>query len=132
MSILFFLDDERVIEDVSWVKYKEYDSIITFRTSKQLQGHLIRYKKELDWSSIHFSLDHDLQEFYTQEGIIEEYTGYTFAKWLCDYLEETGLSLNCLKTLTVHSKNPIGQENIYSYVKNYLKFKGEEDGNCST
>ena len=128
MNILFFLDDERIIEDVSWLEYPEYDRTVIFRTSKQLQEHLIRYKKELDWDNIHFSLDHDLQEFYSQDGLTEEYTGYTFAKWLCSYLEETGLPLNCLKTLVVHSKNPIGQENIYAYVENYLKYRGEEDG----
>lgn len=111
---IFFLDDERSINDVTWIDYKlDRDYVLEFKTSHRLIGYIKRYGKHFDWENILFSLDHDLQEF---EGD-EEYTGYTFIKWLVDYFIENDLSFDVMN-FVVHSKNPIGKENIEAYVRN--------------
>lgn len=113
MKKIFFLDDERKISDVSWVAYMKYD-VVTFRTTKSLINYIKTYCGNMDWSNVIFSLDHDLQEF-DKDG--NERTGYTFVKWLVDYFIEKGISLDALDVV-VHSKNPIGKENIESYIFN--------------
>lgn len=111
---IFFLDDERSIHDVTWIDYKiDGDYIIEFKTYHRLIGYIHRYGKYFDWENVLFSLDHDLQEF--KHG--EEYTGYTFIKWLVAYFMHNNISFDMLN-FVVHSKNPVGKENIEAYVKN--------------
>lgn len=117
MDVMIFLDDERDLHDVTWVDYRKYWGyyILTFRTTKDaiefIQSH------ELDWHQTVFSLDHDLQEF---DGDTES-TGYTFVKWLVDYLIENEIDLQQLDVIA-HTKNPIGKDNIEKYVKNAKEF----------
>lgn len=111
---IFFLDDERTINDVTWVDYKlNGQYVLNFQTSARLIGYIKRYGKFFEWESILFSLDHDLQEF--EDGV--ESTGYTFTKWLVDYFIDNNISLDNFNYV-VHSQNPIGKENIDCYIRN--------------
>ena len=68
----------------------------------------------------HISFDHDLQDiadFYTHTI---EFTGYDFAKWLCDWMMDNSPDLTDF-TYFVHSANPVGAENIRRYMANFMK-----------
>ncbi len=51
-------------------------------------------------------------------------TGYDLAKWIVEMDMDAVLTLPNEFDFTVHSKNPVGAENIRSYLNNYLVFKG--------
>lgn len=115
MKVCYFLDDERVYNDVTWVSYPDsVEQFKTFRTSSQMIEDIVRYKDVIDFKNTLFSLDHDLQEF-TDNG---ELTGYTFTKWIVDFFIDNNIPSDHLNVV-VHSKNPIGKQNIESYVKNF-------------
>lgn len=53
--------------------------------------------------------DHDLGE---------EKTGYDVAKWLCDYCQ---MNFKPLPKFACHSMNPVGKQNILTYLNNFKK-----------
>lgn len=118
---ILFLDDERHIRDVTWVDYKAWSGayVLTQKSAMRLIGYIKRYGKYFDWGNTLISLDHDLQEFNKKTN--EEVTGYTFAKWIVDYFIDNGIPLQDLN-IVVHSKNPVGAENIQKYIANAKLF----------
>lgn len=123
MKQIIFLDDERIIQDVTWIDYTQWSGayVISQSSASRLISYIKHYGKYFDWENTLFSLDHDLQDFDGEE----ESTGYTFIKWLVDFMVENEISLEYLNVV-VHSQNPIGKENIEKYISNaklhYLKF----------
>ena len=123
MKQIIFLDDERVIQDVTWVDYSQWSGayVISQSSASRLISYIKHYGKYFDWENTLFSLDHDLQDFEGEE----ESTGYTFIKWLVDFMIDNEISLQHLHVV-VHSQNPVGKENIEKYISNaklhYLEF----------
>ena len=123
MKQIIFLDDERVIQDVTWLDYSQWSGayVISQSSASRLISYIKHYGKYFDWENTLFSLYHDLQDFDGEE----ESTGYTFIKWLVDFMVENEISLKFLNVV-VHSQNPIGKENIEKYISNaklhYLEF----------
>lgn len=117
MKQILFLDDERTIYDVTWVDYKAFEGayVINLKSAARMIGYIKRYGKFFDWDNTLLSIDHDLQEF--DDKTQEESTGYTFIKWLIDYFVDNDISLSKLHVV-VHSKNPVGRENIEKYISN--------------
>lgn len=66
------------------------------------------------------SFDHDLADIHYIIGDGEK-TGFTFAKWLCDYIMDNQLDIPADFSYYVHSANPVGAENIRMYMENFLK-----------
>ena len=100
-----FIDDERfpvIIEDWEIV-----------RTSNQAKNLVL--EKGLP---IFISFDHDLGG---------DDTAIKFVVWLADHLLDNQLQLPCDFGFTVHSQNPIGTKNIYSYMYNIIKYIGEHE-----
>lgn len=80
------------------------------------------------------SFDHDLADFHydytpedyenmTEEDMVIKFgsmekTGYECAKWLVDWCLENSLRL---PQFVVHSANPVGKQNIESYLNNAKK-----------
>jgi hypothetical protein len=73
------------------------------------------------------SLDHDLNDAHYSHGLrgdnipydqYAEKTGYDCAKWLVDYCMKKGVKH---PPYVVHSMNPVGKQNIISYVESYNK-----------
>ena len=71
-----------------------------------------------DWNNTYFSFDHDIQDF-NDDG--SENTGYDCLKWLCDYIMDNDISCKNLN-IFVHTKNPVGGNNIRHYHKNFMDF----------
>lgn len=109
-KFLIFLDDERKIEDVTWIKYPEYYAFTIVRDFDSFKESI----KNVNFEHTLFSFDHDIAVF--KDG--NEITGYDCVKWLCDYMIDNDINPNTLNYM-VHSKNPIGKENIETYIENF-------------
>ena len=118
MKTLIFLDDERHFQDVSWLDYQqEFAMVLIYRTAQSFIEAISGLEKIDDFV---FSFDHDLQSF-DQYG--QEQTGYDCVKALCDQVLQQEWDPKLLQVF-VHSKNPVGRENIEQYVKNFIRHCG--------
>lgn len=101
MSYNLFLDDERNVEDVTWIKLlpEPYKIVRTYDD----------FVKCIEQNGLpkNISFDHDLGT---------DKTGYDCAKWLVSYCMFNQLDV---PNYTIHSKNPIGADNIKGYIENY-------------
>ena len=112
MSYYLFLDDIRQISDVrkycvlpnindeEWIiarNYKEFVDLITLRGLPKFVCY-----------------DHDLADCVN----IIEMTGFDCAKWLVAYCSDRNIKH---PPYVVHSMNPIGKQNIESYIESYNK-----------
>lgn len=117
MTYNLFLDDERMPSDVTWcaiglgpwVIVRSYEE---FRTYIKKNGVPNRV-----------SFDHDLADAHYQAMVTgsndygPEKTGYDAAKWLVFHVG----ARYPFPEYTVHSMNPIGRENIISFIENARK-----------
>ena len=104
MSYILYLDDVRTPKSKDWVIVRSYNEAVDYVTKHGLPFAV--------------SFDHDLAD----DPLIYEdaKTGYDFAKWLCNYIEENNLSIDDFY-FEVHSMNPVGAENIRQYMGNYMR-----------
>lgn len=115
-----FIDDERGLEDVKWApcdireKYYNEEWVIA-RTHNEV----INSIEKMGCMPSFVSFDHDLGDF-------ENGDGYKIAKYLVD-LDMYTDNYNFPNDFCyfVHSKNPIGKENIESYLGNYLRIRNQ-------
>lgn len=119
MKTLIFLDDERNFEDVTWIKYPEYNVKIV-RNMKEFINEVLLNSDNM--CNTDYSFDHDIMDFVDDK----ENTGYTCVQWLCDYIidnyiDNIDMIMNSI-TIYVHSKNPIGKMNIETYYENFKIF----------
>jgi hypothetical protein len=116
MTYNLFIDDERVPMDVKWgtpgeqYMYLTYEWVIARNWVEVLELVVTFGFPQM------ISFDHDLGE--------NEKTGYEIARKLCDMIMD-GLQLPDDFEFKVHSKNPVGAENIRVYMNNFLKHYGE-------
>lgn len=66
----------------------------------------------------HISFDHDLADQHYGGNFNDERTGFDCAKYLVEWCMDNDKDL---PEWTVHSMNPIGAENINSYLNNYKR-----------
>ncbi len=98
-----YLDDERTPKtNRDWVIVRSYGEAVEYVKKNGIPNYI--------------SFDHDLGEINT---VGTDFNGYTFAKWICDYIVETD---GTMFDWNVHSANPIGAENINTYLNNFTKF----------
>lgn len=101
-----------------WQVVRNYDQFVNHITFHGLENYEA------------ISLDHDLGEDEAREKVAngiskrkarseKKYTksGYDCAKWLVEHSMNTKLYL---PQIYVHSANPVGADNICSYINNYL------------
>lgn len=109
-----FLDDERNVSDVTWVKYPEGLDWCVVRTMRDFMFVITQAPFE-DISVISF--DHDIAD-YNADGC--EVTGYDCLKWLVEYCLENDEDLpDCI----FHTQNIIGKLNMESYYANTLAYQ---------
>ena len=116
-----FLDDIRFPADVKY-DLGPYRNLIICRTMDDAVWCVEQYGLP-----IFISFDHDLADVHYIIGDGEK-TGYTFAKWFCDYVMDNDLELHEDFGFFVHSMNPVGAENIRRYMENFLKQWNEAKG----
>lgn len=123
MSYRLFLDDERLPKNVTWIELplgpwfvvRNYNDFVNIIKEKGLPEFV--------------SFDHDLgKEHYDKANwlkfaekdysTVKEKTGYDCAKWLVEYCMDNNKPF---PQYTVHSLNPIGKDNILSFVDNFIK-----------
>jgi hypothetical protein len=103
---------------LNWVVVRSYDEFIQYIKKNGLPSMI--------------SFDHDLGEDEAErlrlDGISKHKarsykktvkSGFDCAKWLCYYCMDNDLEL---PHYLVHSQNPVGAENIASYLENFKKF----------
>jgi hypothetical protein len=113
MPWTLFLDDTRFPADVRH-NYGPYRNVRICRSMDDAIWCVEQYGLPT-----FISFDHDLvdQHYVSGEG---ENTGYAFAKWFCNHVSENNLLLPVGFGVFVHSKNPVGAENIRKYMEDFL------------
>lgn len=116
-----FLDDMRMPSDVTWVDMPQHDWIIV-RNFDEFKTKIL--KKGIP---AFVAYDHDLSDTHYGHGLrgdkipYEQYsekTGYDCAKWLIAHCMDKKAKH---PPYVVHSMNPVGKQNIISYVDSYNK-----------
>ena len=101
MSYSMFLDDirdyQKYYPDQEMVLCRDYESACEYVIKNGIPAFV--------------SFDHDLGDLSTDEK-----TGYTFAKFLIDYMFENNIKEPF--KYYVHSSNPVGKVNIETYLTN--------------
>lgn len=117
---LILIDDERNFEDIKWIGYNNVSEVIVLRTFKQFKDYVNNLSTIKD---SFFTFDHDLQDFYNKpySDRLYEYTGLDCAKYLIEaIMDRPELDIKDLNYVT-HTMNPVGRENIESYIESYKK-----------
>jgi hypothetical protein len=98
MTWTLFLDDVRFPSDVSY-DYGSYTNIVICRSMDDAVWAVKRYGLPT-----FISFDHDLadQHYIIGDG---EKTGYTFAKWFCDWVEKVRMYLGTSHNSLMQTKN---------------------------
>lgn len=109
MAIKLYLDDIRNLPNESYTLVRSYDEAL-------------KYVKENGIPAF-ISFDHDLGVDENEKLLP---TGYDFAKYLVDMDMNNILVFPKDFSFYVHSANPVGKQNIESYLNGYLKFKNEK------
>ena len=124
-KILVFLDDLRKPEDVTWVNYnEEFSDVLLFTNAHDFMQWVDNLFGIVPYTldNLVFSFDHDIQSF---DQMNREQTGYDCVKYMTNalmfyYFSDESFDANDL-VYYVHSKNPVGKENIITYIENFKK-----------
>jgi hypothetical protein len=112
MQYNLFIDDERVPMDVKWGSWEDQ---ALYRDSEWIIARdwfeVLELVVSLGFPSL-ISFDHDLGD--------NQKTGYEIAQKLCDMIMD-GVELPVGFQYRVHSKNPVGAENIQRFINNFIK-----------
>jgi hypothetical protein len=122
-----FLDDERDPYKVKWVQLplgpwtvvRTYNEFVKTITEKDLPE-FVSFDHDLadeHYRPSMYNADKHYTNYYT-DGTFKERTGYECAVWLVNYCIDKNLPF---PQYVVHSMNPVGKENIISYIESYKK-----------
>jgi hypothetical protein len=113
-----FIDDERMPGDVTWVRSPSasWEIVRSFDEA-------VKWVKRNGFPDV-VSFDHDLGLEHYAHNYSDGKTGFHFAKWLVEHDIDTN-SMPAHFSYTVHSKNPVGAENIRGLLNNYIRFKND-------
>jgi len=123
-----FLDDIRIPKDCAnglvpthmnkryweggWDIVRSHNEFVDFVTNNGLPDFI---SFDHDLADIHYSMD--FSKSLENQGT--EKTGYDCAKWLANYCMDNNLMI---PQFVVHSQNPVGKQNIQSYLDNADRF----------
>ena len=124
-----FLDDERDPYKVTWVEMplgpweivRSYDEFVKIITNKGLPN-FVAFDHDLadeHYRRSMYNPDKHYSNYFTN-GTFKEKTGYECAAWLVNYCIDNNTDF---PHYVVHSMNPIGKENIISYIESYKRSK---------
>lgn len=98
-----------------WVIVKSYSEFVEFIEANGLPE-LISFDHDL--ADMHYQIDFNDWELLTADQLGVEETGLDCAKWLVKYCEDNHCKL---PEFLVHSQNPVGRQNIQTYLLNAKK-----------
>lgn len=106
MTYCLFIDDERYPpkDGQRWIIARDWPQVLDVISQNGMPEHI--------------SFDHDL-------GDDAGHTGFDIAKWLVDLDLDGKIDWTSDLTWYVHSQNPVGKENIESYLNNYVRTSGK-------
>lgn len=110
MKTLLWLDDVRD------PKNNKIDWLVFSPIGRNINVHWVKsYQEFIEWITKNnlpdaICFDHDLGDL--------DKSGYDCSKWLVEYHQNIG---GTFPVFSSQSANPVGRENILSYLKNYLK-----------
>lgn len=117
-----FLDDIRYPNDVTWVKIPMHPYVIV-----RSYNNFVDYVNNKNYLPSFICYDHDLNDAHYGDGLhgdkinyskYVEKTGYDCAKWM---VEKCAALKMPHPPYVVHSMNPVGKQNIISYIELYNK-----------
>lgn len=125
MMYKLYLDDLRNLPDLDsdWRLARNYHDAVWYVKNYGLPYHV---SFDHDLADVHYNLESaygpmdEYMDGAPRTGAPREFTGYDFAKWLCDWIMENVDNLDGF-SYNVHSANPIGAANIRHYIENFLK-----------
>jgi hypothetical protein len=100
-----------------WIVVKNYDEFVNYISTNGLP-YLISFDHDL--ADEHYDQSLYLTNYDDMSKSFKEKTGLDCAKWLVDYCLDNSLKL---PKFVVHSMNPVGAENISSYLKAFEQFQ---------
>lgn len=119
-----YLDDLRYPPDIGseWRIARNYHDAVWYVKNYGLPYHI---SFDHDLADVHYNLESEygpLDEFMDSapRGKPYEFTGYDFAKWLCNWIINNDVNIDGF-TYAVHSANPVGAANIRNYMENFMK-----------
>lgn len=120
--MFLFLDDERNPSQVNWIDIPLTQYVIV-RNYNSFCNAIINYFNESGKLPEFITFDHDLSDFDAANSSNpdikpREKTGFDCAKWLVEFCIQNNLRM-C--EYQVHSMNPIGRENIISYIESFKR-----------
>lgn len=89
-----------VYDEIVWVK--NYDEFVNYIANNEFPNYIF--------------FDHDLGE---------ELNGYDCCKYIVDFMMEHNIDPN-KSSFIVQSANPVGRDNIYGLINNYIKFYNKD------
>ena len=127
LKTALYLDDVRTPTTTipgyePWNVVRNYDEFVKFITDFGIPD-LISFDHDLAKEHI----DDYYKQFYDQGYQHPDYenykekTGLDCAQWLVNYCQEKKLQL---KSISVHSHNPVGASNIQSFINGFKKYMG--------
>lgn len=114
-----FLDDRRTLQmaydaNSGLQAHLEKNSVVVVKNAAQfIKTILTKGVPEM------ISFDHDLGDFYFDNGEKRERSGLTCAEWICKYCMQ---NKKPLPKYSVHSDNQVGRENIKRTFTFYAKY----------
>lgn len=117
------------------MRYKLYLDDLRYPDPDNMDWRIARSYHDAVWMvtnygmPYHISFDHDLADVHYVIGETigtahgpEEFTGYDFAKWFCNWVMDNNVDLEPIGfTYHVHSANPVGAENIHHYMAKFMR-----------
>jgi hypothetical protein len=113
--------DSAVYFDLEWEIVRNYDQFVNYITENGLPE-VVSFDHDLAEAHYHESMYKGGKVYMKYLETVSEKTGMDCAKWMVEYCIDKGLPV---PIWYVHSMNPVGKENITSYITNYLKHSGQ-------
>lgn len=111
-----------------WEIVRSYAQFVKFVTENGLP-YMVSFDHDLAEAHYHHSMYVGNKVYMKYLETVSEKTGMDCVKWLVDYCIDNKLEF---PLWYLHTMNPVGRENMHSYITSYLKtVTMPEDNSCS-
>lgn len=135
MNYKLFLDDVRslgeiyrytknkIYQEEDWYIVRNYKEFVELVEALGLPE-IVSFDHDLSDEHYHPDMNVGFEAYNQHYKNFKEKTGYDCAIWLCDYHSDCCLHSEEeieFPVYLIHSMNPVGSQNIKSYIQNYIK-----------